>query len=928
MTEFIAYYTHTKQKHGDGEALIVDNSRNEMFCFDTQCTFDGINQDITNTNQRVAAGTVKRIHKFELAEQCKDNYMYIFECIPANNSLETRYVKISEREFGTSAMVRKLRTEGCIVFYGKQSDGKAAKLIADWIVAHGEIEKMYLPYHSGWESSKYYYTSEPCLLDNMDFPYLKNLLLSDNNISTDNALHTVFNTIENTSAFNSCMLFILMIYGMLYTVFSGLGYRIKRIINLSGKMADKAAQFMKIFNKDNTHFVGLNNNVPSLRKVISNSKDEVLILKGRVNTDKAQLLCDIFCHDISPNIPINGKSFQLISQSLCVVISNCLSDIVPLDLMWEFNIEQFSAEIDVATFGVAMEYLISEAEKYNSENKFYEVTQKYANQCPNNLGETEREEFIILNTVYDFIRASFEKYGLNTDELISESDSHNFISEFISDNRFEMDYNTIIRKLRNMLIDTALNMPSEKYTAGMQLDSSNGTLPLLYGKDVMYIYRDTFASMIQNNFPDGISVKQLLNALYDEDALVCNNGNSVRLSVRFKDNKSQRSDWIGVKREFFESQFQLPLFPDSEMALEAAYKPIYLGNDISGRYVYLPLNSNALINNHIGITGDSGTGKSNTTIHLIIELIRKDIPAIIIDTANSLYNDISGENFQSHIDWQLNTVSVRNDKLPINPFAKHSRSINGKILEKPFDTALRGSNTLADAFGLNDTQKRLIQQIAEPLIIDNNASLESVCKKLGDDNNTTAQACLNRLYTLKQADIFDNSERTIDWYSYAKHRITYFCMDNLPDESFKRAVGEFILSDIWTYIQQYGNENTPFAIVFDEVAKFAISDNSALTKLLKEGRKYGAMCIWNTQSFGTKFDDEQRATLSQAATMLHFDTSEPKEVEYISSRLPDGGKCLSFLKGSGQCIAYGAFCDDKDNTYLKKEMLMKIPLVK
>lgn len=244
---------------------------------------------------------------------------------------------------------------------------------------------------------------------------------------------------------------------------------------------------------------------------------------------------------------------------------------------------------------------------------------------------------------------------------------------------------------------------------------------------------------------------------------------------------------------------------------------------------------------------------------------------------------------------------------------------------------LRGSNTLADAFDLNETQKRCIQQITEPLIEAGEASLKKICEKLETDTNNkqTAQACLNKLYTLMKADIFDESCETFDWQNHMTNgSITYFSMEDIPDESFKCAVGEFILSDIWTYAQQYGDKTKPVAVIFDEVSNFAINSNSALTKMLKEGRKYGIMCIWNTQSFYTKFNDDQRSTLSQAATMLFFNTSEPKEIEYINSRFPHKDEYFRRLSKPGECIAYGTFCDENGHIYPKQEVFVTIPLVK
>lgn len=922
-------YLPVKKKCDCGESLLIDPDRNIIAYSHTEYSSNDNLVSRTDRNGIVAYGTIKNVKKFHLTEHCNSKCIYEVYCTPYNDISNEKIIYVSEREFGQATMVNQLQTQGGMIFPSKQSYGKIATLIVNYLIACNLIEEYSLPYFSGWQQNTFCYCTQKAIL-NIDLPYLNNTLIIDSKINIDVALHNVYNAIKHTKNSYGLILFILMIYGMLYSVFSDLKLYIGRLINLSGSMADKAAQFMNIYNKDNINFIGLNCNIPNLKKRIFKSKDEVLILKGRVDESKASLLCDIFCHGIYSDVKINGNTFQTVRQSLCLVISDLMSNIVPPNLIWEFNIEHFDANIDVSSFGIGMKYIIETAETYKKENKFSKIIQRYRNQDIDDCNESEKNEFVILHTVYEFISAAFDVYGLDIKELLPDDRSSDFIADFVFNNDTEVDEDAITRKLRHIFIDTALNEPfTQKYTTGMEISNTNKPL-VLYDSNNMYISYEQLLDISKIHFSSCTSSKRLLCVLKDADALKCNNRNSIRLSVKISGNKSARSNWLGIKRNFFESPYWLPLFPCSEITLESDYKPMLLGTDALDRNIFIPINSNALINNHIGITGNSGTGKSNTTISLICELVKQKIPVIIVDSANSLNKDISSENFRALVREKLRIVSVKKDRLPLNPFAIQSKSVDDKSMsESNFDTILRGSNTLANAFNLNDTQKHLIQQIAMSLIESGNVSLKHICRKLKSDkhNTHTAQACLNKLYMLSEADILDESSRSIDWYSYIKNSVVYFSMDNIPDEGFKQAIGEFILSDIWTYAKQYGDKSTPFAIIFDEVSNFSITESSSLTKMLKEGRKYGIMCIWNTQSFGTKFDDEQRATLSQAATMLYFNSSEPKEVEYISSRLPNCGKCLKHLKKSGECIAYGTFCDDNGNTYFNKELYAKIPLV-
>ncbi|MCH5185847.1 MAG: ATP-binding protein [Oscillospiraceae bacterium] len=920
----------TKYKEDHGETLSIDKEANMMFNVSSNCLvkYDSITEE--EAKDIALLGTVIQIKRFDLAEQYKDKCIYAVYCTPATNKNETRIVYVSEKEFGKAAMITKLKAEGGLATPGKQNDRKLANLIVDrFNVFTDKVETEYLPYFNGWNDDKYkYYVPMDCKPD-IESPYLNNILLIDETINTDHALHTVFNTIKKNANANSLMLFILMNYGILYSVFSEKGYYIKRLINLSGadEITEKAAHFIKVFNKDDADFIGLNNKCSVIKEAVFYAKDMPVIFKGRPEDSKVQDLIDIYCNNMRPNINVNGKQVSVEAKSLCVVISNLMSEVVSSDIIWEFNIEEWNGNIDTPAFGVAVKYLIERAEKYVKDNKFHKIVERHFEQLPDDFGESTRQEIAVLSTIYEFLTESFMLYELDINELIPENHSSDFIKEFVLNANDTISEDIIMNNLRSLLVNNVLNNDTVKYTPGMTIDDES---LILYDKTAIYMRYKTFKNMGQSNFPDSITTKRLLSILDDCGVLRSNNGNYMRLSVQTSDDKSDRSEWIGIKRSFFEPCPYI-LFPESDDVIDDTYA-IHIADIAYTKKLLLPINNSAVANNHIGITGTSGMGKSNATLHLIWELSKRDIPIIIVDSANSLAKDMSSESFRNMAGDRLNIISVRNDRLKLSPFAKRSKNVKGNFVpETTFDTMLRGSNTLADAFDLNDTQKRYIQQITKPLIESGDASLKKICEKLETDtgNKQTAQACLNKLYTLMEADIFDESGEIFDWQNYLTNgSITYFSMEDISDESFKRAVGEFILSDIWIYTQQYGDKAKPVAVIFDEVSNFVISGNSALTKMLKEGRKYGIMCIWNTQSFCTKFNDEQRSTLSQAATMLFFDTAEPKEIEYISNRLPNKDEYFKCLSKPGECIAYGTFCDEKGHIYPKRCIFATIPLVK
>ena len=105
--------------------------------------------------------------------------------------------------------------------------------------------------------------------------------------------------------------------------------------------------------------------------------------------------------------------------------------------------------------------------------------------------------------------------------------------------------------------------------------------------------------------------------LSKEELLHSNNsGRTVRLSVQINGNVSERSDWIAITRSFLDIDYAFPVLPDTQ-TICGKFLPLLLGEDKLGRKVYLPLGSVNVNNNHIGICGDSGTGKTYLTMNII-----------------------------------------------------------------------------------------------------------------------------------------------------------------------------------------------------------------------------------------------------------------------------------------------------------------------
>ena len=93
-------------------------------------------------------------------------------------------------------------------------------------------------------------------------------------------------------------------------------------------------------------------------------------------------------------------------------------------------------------------------------------------------------------------------------------------------------------------------------------------------------------------------------------------------------------------------------------------------------------------------------------------------------------------------------------------------------------------------------------------------------------------------------------------------------LTNIPRD-LQRIITEFILWDIWAYVQKHGSKDKPMTIVLDEMQNLDHAPDSPIDKMLREGRKFGISLILATQTI-SNFDKEQKDRLFQASTKLFF----------------------------------------------------------
>ncbi|MFI4963364.1 MAG: ATP-binding protein, partial [Legionellales bacterium] len=130
------------------------------------------------------------------------------------------------------------------------------------------------------------------------------------------------------------------------------------------------------------------------------------------------------------------------------------------------------------------------------------------------------------------------------------------------------------------------------------------------------------------------------------------------------------------------------------------------------------------------------------------------------------------------------------------------------------------------------------------------------------------------------------------------------------DMHSSRLVTEFVLWDLYGYLQSKGKKTDPKVIVLDEVQNLDHQEGSPLSKYLREGRKFGVSLVLATQTMSNMKKDE-RDRMFNAGHKLFFKPADTElkafaEIAAISTRQKpeDWVSKLAILK-KGECYSIG-----------------------
>lgn len=305
------------------------------------------------------------------------------------------------------------------------------------------------------------------------------------------------------------------------------------------------------------------------------------------------------------------------------------------------------------------------------------------------------------------------------------------------------------------------------------------------------------------------------------------------------------------------------------------------------------LNDSNIYNNHILIKGASGMGKTFLIQKLLVDLlIREKSAAFVFDFSNSYDKQHLDINTRKELQNNLIYITPYTEGISLNPFAARKVNVGGELIdEKPAITSKMITDMLSSCLKFTPKQTADCYYVIVNILKSNetNCTFKEILLKLKQLESDSAQSAALKLQFLSDLNVFSEiPNQVFEWDKLIyKPQIVIFNFAGYP-KAAQVLLTEFLLQDLLQFTIYRNNDINNFHIILDEFQNIDTkSDNSALSSILREGRKFGIGAILSTQHLKS-FSTETIADLNQAATKIDFNPASDSESKKLASKIdPD-----------------------------------------
>lgn len=312
---------------------------------------------------------------------------------------------------------------------------------------------------------------------------------------------------------------------------------------------------------------------------------------------------------------------------------------------------------------------------------------------------------------------------------------------------------------------------------------------------------------------------------------------------------------------------------------------ILIGTRPNGEPVYWYFGHPQLLNRHLLVFGNSGTGKTYGIQCLLAEMAVGGVRSLIVDYTDGFLPGQVEQRFKEIA--RPKDHFVYSEGLPLNPFRRQRLLLDPSqpmFEEDTYTVASRITSLFSSVYDIGEQQRAALSRALQKGLEGGlGFSFEALLPILRDDGSQ-GLSLANKIEPFVQARPFrTGSDSAWDSMLGAPDYGVHILQLKGRGREIQRLVTEFVLWDFWDYAQSVGNKDRPLPVVLDEIQNLDHRSDSPIDKMLREGRKFGLALILATQTT-SNFNAEQRDRLFQAGHKLFFKPADT-EIDRFSDIL-------------------------------------------
>lgn len=275
--------------------------------------------------------------------------------------------------------------------------------------------------------------------------------------------------------------------------------------------------------------------------------------------------------------------------------------------------------------------------------------------------------------------------------------------------------------------------------------------------------------------------------------------------------------------------------------------------------------ADSLFNQHLGIIGGSGGGKTVFAQNILVQLAQQGNLVFALDSHGALAPDQIFEAYEDDFNALVKDIDVHKDGFPVNLFdpityedgsAENSRETIGAIVEM-----------LSRPINLGVRQKADLRRAVESVMksgaykTEGIQAIDTALSKIGTQQ---AAGVRERLFSLTENNVFQPGENLFEPGKISIVRLSKFDLET------QIVLSEIFIAYLWRLATVGQFKKQPIYLFIDEVHNMPSGKNSTLAQMLSEGRRFGVNLILATQLLADTNKSVVMQRLTQSGLMLYF----------------------------------------------------------